>query len=765
MTNSFSYRVDPIGTEKLGSGDKAKSYISKIPAVWLAAENIRRLANQFTVQFSGQVGSVDYQPYTSRTIVSGIHRSVNQLEYDATKLRDHSLANTLVTSCLLGKRYLSVCSFNAKEETTSYYYEKTEWTSPLRVRKIKVTKGPTTITDIAMSFLPVNVHTGELYEPNDIPTLLEPLDYNHLTYTLDHGKIGLLLSLPEPLIYSKAIPHLRQLTRDIKNSIGISIDIQYSTLFTKLPIPLTVTMLGHYCNLIGVSAHDSDEAIESYLSDRKRNSHTYTILTEPVSSPQSTDQYNDEDASERQWEEDLAEEPEEDDFQWFLPGDYVVGKRFFDGLTNILKSNAPSENTTPKKLTETRKLLGYILFSEHKDNEGHLILSSEAICKALYGSTKRARGNNFNLSATLSLLSPLATIETNKHSYKNNLATTLKSIEFTHEFNEIWNEERKKLRKDLVWLSNGKSTLSHQSAILAYQREKAQNSITLYPCEISEKLMYELNNEKANVYTKIYNEGICTALLMADEMKGQTNKNNHSALDKIRLQPIPIYHRTEKTNRLAQSGGFFSLSGSIRNRFFSGYWMADISHCQLSINSYLWGCERMQEKLKEGNVWEYLCASSGLSKVQVKAAVYKVMYGKSTKIRKNSHLSLLNNIEEIAALIESKSTYIQQIVRDGFVFDAYENRISVNEFDVASKISSVSQSYEFLLLQDIFQHYLDTHKKDTSKSFQILLYTVDGFIYSCDSRNEKSVSSLISEKFQQKAKSIGIFTNLEICKL
>jgi hypothetical protein len=173
----------------------------------------------------------------------------------------------------------------------------------------------------------------------------------------------------------------------------------------------------------------------------------------------------------------------------------------------------------------------------------------------------------------------------------------------------------------------------------------------------------------------------------------------------------------------------------------------------------------MQEKLKEGNVWEYLCASSGLSKVQVKAAVYKVMYGKSTKIRKNSHLSLLNNIEEIAALIESKSTYIQQIVRDGFVFDAYENRISVNEFDVASKISSVSQSYEFLLLQDIFQHYLDTHKKDTSKSFQILLYTVDGFIYSCDSRNEKSVSSLISEKFQQKAKSIGIFTNLEICKL
>jgi hypothetical protein len=277
--------------------------------------------------------------------------------------------------------------------------------------------------------------------------------------------------------------------------------------------------------------------------------------------------------------------------------------------------------------------------------------------------------------------------------------------------------------------------------------------------------MDELNKQKPNIFTKIYNNGISRALLMAEAKECKSKLSNKSTLDKIRLQPIPIYHRTENTNRLAQSGGFFSLSGSIRNTFFSGYFMADISHCQLSINSYLWECEEMQEKLKEGNIWEYLCNSSGLSKEEAKSGMMLLMYGQNSKPPKDSPLSKLSKTPEVKALIESKAAFIGGITNSGISYDAFKNIVEIDPLNISSALSSISQSYEFLLLKDIFKHYITTHDKDTSKTFQILLYTIDGFVYSCDARYEIGIREFLQKTFQNKAMEIGIFTSLQIQKL
>jgi hypothetical protein len=305
----------------------------------------------------------------------------------------------------------------------------------------------------------------------------------------------------------------------------------------------------------------------------------------------------------------------------------------------------------------------------------------------------------------------------------------------------------------------------HQAAILQYQREKAQNSTTLYPCDIADTLMKRLNNQKPNIFTKIYNSGISRALLMVEAKECKSKQSNLSTMDKIRLQPIPIYHRTEKTNRLAQSGGFFNLSREIRNSFFSGYFMADIKHCQLSINSFLWGCEMLQKKIQEGNVWEYLCQSSGLNKDQVKQGLMLLMYGTTTNFSKTSQYFQLYETPEVKALIQSKEEYMKRIVKDGFAFDAFGNTVDVNELNLSSRLASISQSYEFLLLEDIFRHYIDNCKKDSNTTFQILLYTSDGFFYSCDRRYEERVEKFISSKFQQKANELGIYTSLEILQL
>ena len=190
--------------------------------------------------------------------------------------------------------------------------------------------------------------------------------------------------------------------------------------------------------------------------------------------------------------------------------------------------------------------------------------------------------------------------------------------------------------------------------------------------------------------------------------------------------------------------------------------MADIKHSQLSINSFLWECEVMQEKLKGGNVWNYLCQSSGLTKEEAKAGLMLLMYEINSKIPQDSPYNKLFNVPEIKALKESKQAYIKRILSDGYVFDAFGNTVEINDSNVSSKVPSISQGYEFLLLQDIFQHYIDHHEKDSNTTFQILLYTVDGFIYSCDKRYEARVEKFISSKFQQKASELGIYTSLEI---
>jgi hypothetical protein len=757
MTPSFSFRLDPVGTKKLINGRKSNSYrantyISNIPGVWCTAYTLRCLANLFTAQFSSELETFGTgSPHTEITIVSKPPKAIKSaVEYEAP------LTDTLVAASLLGVRFLHVQSYDVQEEKLTTTYKKTDDPTPIRYRSIRTGKAKHQVLVVAVEFSPLNATTGEMYENSNIPLLFSWLEQKHLLYSIADDKCCLLTLLPSPSEYPKAIDYLKQLSAKVMETTGILIDGEKSSLFVPFPLPLTITKQGHYCEILNVSAVDSDARIQEFLEHRKHRIKEQTTIPPPQERDENTP------ATE---EPAQTKPPEDHDIQWYVSDDYVVCKSFYDGVTKLIQDKAAPENTTPKKLIETRKLLGYFLFSKNKDRTGNLILSSEAICQAIHGTKKKVRGNNFNLSAMLHLLDPIASLQISKPSYRNNLATTLKSIRFTEEFNVLWTEECQKLRKELVWLSNGKNTLKHQAAILQYQRENATNSTTLYPCDIALDLMDELNKQKPNIYTKIYNSGISRALLMAEALDRNSKNTNKSTLDKIRLQPIPIYHRTEKTNRLAQSGGFFSLSREIRNSFFSGYFMADIKHSQLSINSFLWECEEMQEKLKGGDVWNYLCQSSGLTKDEAKAGLMLLMYEINSKIPQDSPYIKLFNVPEIKALKESKQAYIKRILSDGYVFDAFGNRVEINDGNVSSRVPSISQGYEFLLLQDIFRHYIDHHEKDSNTTFQILLYGIDGFFYSCDRRYEERVEKFISSKFQQKASELGIYTSLEILQL
>ena len=282
MTNSFSYRVDPIGTTDLGKGNSFKSYRKHIPVVWCASDAVRRLAGQFTVQFSSELDKAGTgTSYTFQTIVSGLPRGLKKLTYDQVTNREYPLEHTLITSCLLGRRTLTVCSYEVKEQTLSTRSEKLYIPSPIRAKRILVHETASQITDVAIPFSPTNINTGEVYELDDLPELFKSLDHIHLLYTLGDGKACLLLCLLNPLANKEAIPLLNNLSKRLEDTIGIKLDVRYSTLFVNQPLPLTVTKQGHYCEIIGVSALDSVDAIDAYIDNRPKRKPSQKELPSP----------------------------------------------------------------------------------------------------------------------------------------------------------------------------------------------------------------------------------------------------------------------------------------------------------------------------------------------------------------------------------------------------------------------------------------------------------------------------------------------------
>ena len=164
MTNSFSYRVDPIGTTDLGKGNSFKSYRKHIPVVWCASDAVRRLAGQFTVQFSSELDKAGTgTSYTFQTIVSGLPRGLKKLTYDQVTNREYPLEHTLITSCLLGRRTLTVCSYEVKEQTLSTRSEKLYIPSPIRAKRILVHETASQITDVAIPFSPTNINTAQTH--------------------------------------------------------------------------------------------------------------------------------------------------------------------------------------------------------------------------------------------------------------------------------------------------------------------------------------------------------------------------------------------------------------------------------------------------------------------------------------------------------------------------------------------------------------------------------------------------------------------------
>jgi hypothetical protein len=241
-------------------------------------------------------------------------------------------------------------------------------------------------------------------------------------------------------------------------------------------------------------------------------------------------------------------------------------------------------------------------------------------------------------------------------------------------------------------------------------------------------------------------------------------------LEQTRIQPVPIYIQSTYSNRLQALNSFPRINKQIRNSFFSDCYNADLSHCQLSINSTLWDCKELKGILNTGTAWNELEQRIGLSKEDIKTLIYPFVYNIFSQSSKSITLEewkinvfLQSNL--IQKLMDSRDQFLKESRSIGSCKDAFGNHVILTRGRENSFLSLLSQSYEMYILQDIFQWYMNVKDSNTSNSFQILVYLFDGYIFSCNNRDYERISNRMKSLVEERANTVDIFTRLDVKKI
>jgi hypothetical protein len=743
MTECFAYQLDPEGTIALKNSSK---YQEHIPNVYAATYILEKLLDEFSVQYCGDLSKTLAQttPRTSRKIIETAEKHLNRLKKFTTKdERTHWLTDHLVIKTLLGKKQLGVLNADVTEGVHVYqdFSGIKAITSIHRAALHKVV-----ILEIPL----IDIGTGEITPSivDAVSDVLETSRYKHIIYSTGRHSIAALINFGSPRSYKQARYSIIEICRKVNASAPTYIRAENSSLKTPLPIPLSITNQNHYCNILGKGAGESIEVIASFLD------YSYERPEETLSP---------EEQLEADEERDVDEAPKtsEDPFRWRIRNDFVVTRAFYTGINKLIGKD--------KHKDKIRKLIGYLLFSPFRNNEGDLVLSSRKLCILLFADDKRVDQNNFNLMSTLKLLDPFVSITTEQHRYKEKKATILKTAEFRQDINALATEEYKSLRKDLVWLSDGESCKHYEDYKIQQQIEKANSSKLMYPCPIARELMITLNSLSAHTFTRAYNQNIDPVMGLVEGMDLESKQDARWKLKQIRLQPIPIYHQTENSNRLQPSTSLARINKELRREFFSGCYITDLSHCQLSINSMLWKCDGLEETLQHPSAWKLLEEQIGIPKADIKKLIYPYVYNiysSSQKITVEEwKIKAFLDSDIVKKLIHSRDQFLKDSREIGFREDAFGNKVIFRRGGENSFLSLLSQSYEMYLLEDIFKSYISCKDKNSSKSFQILLYLFDGFIFSCNHRDYERITKDMILSVDMRSKESNILTRLSVTEI
>jgi hypothetical protein len=540
-------------------------------------------------------------------------------------------------------------------------------------------------------------------------------------------------------------------TKLASNSPGVS--VKWSSLREYVYSPLSLSNDCYLCSWYDRSFDESSDILQS-LIDFKGPKLDLTQLTgEPASDPfiaafiQGT-----QDEDETSSQDELPDLPSLNDQPLPKPKDWIVSAAFRRECVEALGTDDP----------DTLKLLGWWLWG-WRDKTVKLSIASDESIASLLGWENKLSSKRPIVKPALEKLKAVTRVDEIPHNYKGR-ATTFDLPDVPYKLIDLGKEFYRPVT-DPVLLGTGARTREHIKKQDIWRRGVAEQSSTSYPSNVSAGLIENLNNLPANYYRKLTTTHWETlmerALCMDDEGRDSALKT----LRHIQFHPQPIYKKAHRTSRIYTVGhSYQNLNRNLRNIAFSGCLKVDLKHSQLSIACWMYEFHEIDELLKNGTAWNYLCGRSGLSKDKIKTILYSTLYMRSLEFDPYSHPALKNEkatreelrmfigVKEFQYLIRAREKYIKYKL-DDVKMDAFNNQIT--DEDYHCKLAILSQSYELKILESAIDYVRDL------KQNNICLWLHDGFYINGNSTKFDGISKKLKSHVENSVREFGINTSLE----
>ena len=562
-------------------------------------------------------------------------------------------------------------------------------------------------------------------------------------YRLSDDELCAIVMLGTDYEHSVAL----QIAKNLASSCT-GVRTEWSSLTSAVHCPLSLNAEAKLCSWYDKQLEDSSSILQSLID--------FAAPPVPLDESSAPEIQHDDSVAESEEDQSLPDDlPDLHDLNDQLPPkrtDWIVSAAFRRECNEALGTDDP----------DTLKLLGWWLWG-WRDKTLKLSIASDESIAALLGWEHKLSGRRPIVKPALNKLRAVTRVEEIPHSYKGR-ATTFDLPDIPYKLIDLGKEFYRPVT-DPVLLGTGARIREHIERQDIWRRGVAEQSSTSYPSNVSAGLIESLNALPTNYFRKLTTTHWETLMDIAHKLDPENQTDALRALRQIHFHPQPIYKNAHRTSRIYTVGhSYQNLNRNLRNTAFSGCLKVDLKHSQLSIACWMYGFHEIDELLKNGTAWNYLCGRSGLSKEKIKTILYSTLYMRSLEFDPYSHPALKNEkatreelrmfigVKEFQYLIRAREKYIKYKL-DDVQMDAFNNQIT--DEDYHCKLAILSQSFELKILESAIDYVRDLRQNN------ICLWLHDGFYINGNSTKFDGISKKLKSHVENSVKEFGINTSLE----
>lgn len=432
----------------------------------------------------------------------------------------------------------------------------------------------------------------------------------------------------------------------------------------------------------------------------------------------------------------------------FKYSETLVTREFYNSFRDHWKQS--------KRLLPYFRLLDYLLSGDMFDEESDLLMLPYELCSSMRNGQKPS--NSFSTKGFVERFSDLFFPVRLVPHKPNSKVVQVESMDAPVWLTQAWDDLQRAPRS-----SRNISFVSGADVDLGVRRAaKLEHVLQSAPAPKHEKAkqvmdyMNGLNSDHFEPILRHWDEAYDLALQIPEE---RSRKHQLAILNRIKIDPQPIYKPVEHTARIYWDGAsFLGLSSELRSVLTQDWVKIDLKQAQLNIVSSVWGVPAIQAYVSQtpSGFWNDVCKSISVcpkvAKPGIKEATYSVIFGSAknkvvkrlTKYIPEEKANQFLQHRVISILFSARTVTKKALKLAGSLKDAFGIEYFLDSWKpgakpddkVRSLLSSQAQSYELAILYPAMRYAIST--QNSSSPLIVTGWLHDGIWVDCDDKEALS---------------------------